>query len=651
MKSLKHRFSIAQTISLSIVSIVTAILLVNLLVVPSMFSSEANDLVTSQAKEINKQIIFNYERYIESVIETAEYLQTLSVEHDIHTEHPTLQQAYTINSDIKADVIGITLFDIWGKALVGREPSISYTGTIAEENWFTQSVHKETIFHFSAPHLGSVYQTNQNKVLSVSRLISYVDKGQKRRGVLLIELNFEVITRLAELTNLGEYGHLFILNDDDSLIYSSAPELAVSEDLIYPFVVEQYFGNHSLNVEGVEMAININTLSSTRWRIVTVNNINSIHTAMAAIWNILIVIIVASLIITALISIAISTRITKPLKELEKSMLKIEQGHLQTKVHISGQKELMVVAHAFNTMAEEIELLMARIVAEQKEKRETELQVLQNQINPHFLYNTLDSIVWLAEHDRSADVITTVTALAKFFRISISRGNTIISVQNEVSHITSYLIIQKIRYATRFNYHIDIDPEIYPYSMMKLLLQPLVENALYHGVHDETETITITGRKIGSATLLTTDGIAEPVTSTATDGIAKPNAKVAQPADRSATDGQQAPPSQSLIFEVTNTGYGLTQKSIDKIHKNMKNPSKKEGVGMKNVYRRIKLYYGESADITVSSELDEYTRVTLTIPAILAEHDAIDAGESFGAAKPVAAETADPTEAKKEGAP
>ncbi len=569
-RTLRDRLSIAAIITITIVGIVLVVLGLNMLIYPTIFSKEANTLIKSQSKEINKQIIFNYQRYINDVIETSNYLQQVSSSYDTETDYSIISQAYSLNSDMKEDVVGITLFDLSGNRVVGRELGTSYSEAIQQQEWFYQSIYRENIFYFSAPHAQSMYQTHTEEVISVSKVISYKKRGFTRQGVLLIELNFEVLTRLAELTNLGFNGHLLIINEEDALIYNSAPELPISQEVVYPFAVSKFFGSHPISVEGVAMMVNINTLDNTRWRIVTVNNVNSIPMAIATIWRLILIIGLISLVATVGISVGVSSRITRPLKELRKSMAKIEQGHFKTKLHISGQKELMVVAHAFNTMAEEIQLLMSRVVEEQREKRKTELRILQNQINPHFLYNTLDSIVWLAEHSRTEDVITMVTALARFFRISISRGKSIISVEHEVAHITSYLVIQKIRYDQRFNYTIDISPEIYPYSTMKLLLQPLVENAIEHGVHGETEHITVKGYRN----------------------------------------------EENLIFEVTNTGYGLTDEQIQRIDKNMRDSENLEGVGMKNVYKRIKLYYGEGADVHIMSEPDSHTTVSLIIPAI-----------------------------------
>ena len=183
------------------------------------------------------------------------------------------------------------------------------------------------------------------------------------------------------------------------------------------------------------MYFNINTLAQTRWRIVTAYNIDEIAQAKTRILYMLFIIFLGSFFLTAVVASLLSYRISRPLNQLEKSMLRIENGDFHTKVEVTGQKELVLVGASFNSMMDEIRLLMDKVVTEQREKRKTELKALQNQINPHFLYNTLDSIVWLAENERSDDVITTVVALARFFRISISKGKNFIPVRDEINHI------------------------------------------------------------------------------------------------------------------------------------------------------------------------------------------------------------------------
>jgi len=212
--------------------------------------------------------------------------------------------------------------------------------------------------------------------------------------------------------------------------------------------------------------------------------------------------------------------------------------------------------------------LMSNLVAQQREKRKSELLALQNQINPHFLYNTLDSIVWLAENGRNADVVTTVVSLARFFRISISKGETFITVEDEIAHVQNYLTIQSIRYVDKFTYEIDVEDSILQQKVMKLILQPIVENAIYHGVGEESGQIRISGRSEAGF----------------------------------------------LVFEIMNTGYGISPARIREMYEIMNGGSAKPSVGIRNVYQRLTLYYGPQAEVIIRSVPEESTSIILRIP-------------------------------------
>lgn len=550
--------------------VVIGMLIPSSLIYYTLFSDSTDDLVETQSREINKQIVLNYENYINSIIETANYVQLASLNLDAVSARDELQDIYLINSDLKKDVVSIFLFDRLGRKILGNEVSSDRVGNIPAEAWFRNAVNEEMIFHFTLTREPSVSADRFDQVISVSKVVEYTKDGHRKSGVLLLELNFQVITDLAGKTNLGEGGHILILDDDDSLIYFSGTYDQRRSGESLAIAVEQIFGGVAAVIDSLAMYMNITTLSHTRWRIATVNNVNDIAMTKERIIYILVAIALLTVAASGGIASFLSRRIATPLKQLKSSMNKIEEGNFNTKVDVSGQKELMKLAASYNSMIDRIGFLMNRVVTEQREKRKTEFRALQNQINPHFLYNTLDSIVWLAEKQRSDDVITTVIALARFFRISISKGETFIPVEDEISHIKNYLTIQKIRYVDKFEYSFEIDSEIYGYRVMKLILQPIVENAIYHGVGDEKESIIIRGYKEEGA----------------------------------------------LIFEVENSGYGITDERISEIKGLLENTSLQGSVGMRNVYQRLKLYYGEEADIEITSVLDEMTNIKLIIPAV-----------------------------------
>lgn len=534
-----------------------------------LFSRTTDKLVESQSREINKQIVLNYENYINSIIETANYVQAASLNQDVSRDYEVLQNIYLINSDLKKDVLSIFLFDSRGNKLLGNQVRESRIPEISRESWFREARDEKKIIHFSYTRNLSVSEGREDQVISVSKAVEFTRNGRMEEGVILLELNFKIITDLAGKTNLGEGGHILILDDEDNLIYSSGTYEQQQDGESVSIAVARFFGGFSAEINSMMMYMNITPLSHTRWRIVTVNNINDVALTKKQILYILYAIGFASILSSGAIALLLSRRISHPLKNLKKSMYEIEQGNFNAHVETSGQREILHLAESFNSMIDQIHTLMQRVVNEQREKRKTELRALQNQINPHFLYNTLDSIVWLAENQRSEDVITTVIALARFFRISISKGQTFIPVKDEISHIKNYLTIQKIRYVEKFQYKIEIDPDIYDFRVMKLILQPIVENAIYHGVgEDDLETITIRGYR--------------------SNGF--------------------------LVFEVENTGYGLTPERIEELHRSLEETDVNSSVGMRNVYQRLKLYYGQEAGIEISSVPDETTTVKLIMP-------------------------------------
>lgn len=217
--------------------------------------------------------------------------------------------------------------------------------------------------------------------------------------------------------------------------------------------------------------------------------------------------------------------------------------------------------------------LMKEIVIEQEKKRKSEFESLQAQINPHFLYNTLDSIVWMVESERYQEAISMVTALASLFRISLSKGKNIITIQEEIEHAQNYLYIQKIRYKNRFQVKIDIASEIYECSTIKLIVQPLLENAIYHGVEymDGEGEITIKGYL----------------------------------------------KDEDIYIDVIDNGLGMPEEEINLILRDNTRVHKKgSGIGLSNVHQRIQLYFGPKYGLLIDSELDEGTTVHIHLPRV-----------------------------------
>ena len=272
----------------------------------------------------------------------------------------------------------------------------------------------------------------------------------------------------------------------------------------------------------------------------------------------------------------ISGGISNPIRELRQMAASIAEGNLNVRVENKNADEITSLGLSFNIMAGKVKELIEYSRKEQENLKKSELKALQAQINPHFLYNTLDTIVWMAEANKSEQVIEIVSALSNFFRITLSKGKDWIDVKDEVEHIRSYLIIQKIRYRDILDFQIEVDEDILNYKVLKLTLQPVVENALYHGIKYRRTggTIFIKGTK-------TSDGL--------------------------------------LRFEVNDNGIGMSEEKIAEIQAELNNDSiepivKDSGFGLNNVHKRIRLYYGKQYGITLKSEYNKGTSILLCFP-------------------------------------
>lgn len=272
----------------------------------------------------------------------------------------------------------------------------------------------------------------------------------------------------------------------------------------------------------------------------------------------------------------ISASIYIPIKKLHDVTTTITKNDLQALMTRDNVDEITELGLSFNIMIGRIRELLAAKIKEQEHLKKAELRALQAQINPHFLYNTLDTIIWLAEAHKTAQVIEIVRALSNFFRIALSKGQDWITIHQEVEHVRSYLTIQKMRYRDILDYKIEVDEDILDGVILKLTLQPLVENALYHGIKNKRNGGLITVR--------------------------------AKRADQS-----------GVLLEVQDDGVGFTTYKLAQIQQEIDDDSeeitlKESGFGLENVNKRIKLFYGKQYGLSIDSHYLEGTRVTVAIP-------------------------------------
>lgn len=277
--------------------------------------------------------------------------------------------------------------------------------------------------------------------------------------------------------------------------------------------------------------------------------------------------------ILVFLNMFVSSRIANPIRLLEKCVKKLENGVKDVDVSISGSYEVQHLGKAIRSMVNQMHTLMDNIMIEQESKRKSELNALQAQINPHFLYNTLDSIIWMIENENYDGAIIMVTALAKLFRISLSKGKNIITVRDEIEHARNYLTIQNIRYKNKFTYNIEVDEKVLNYGSIKLIIQPLIENAIYHGME-----------------FMGGDG----------EILVKAYAK-----------------DNELYIDVVDNGLGMLQDVANSLLTGESKIEKKSsGIGLKNVNERIQLYFGKRYGLEIYSEPDEGTTVRIHMPCV-----------------------------------
>ena len=270
----------------------------------------------------------------------------------------------------------------------------------------------------------------------------------------------------------------------------------------------------------------------------------------------------------------ISRKISKPIRKLDESVKTYEAGG-KPDIYIGGSSEIRHLGYSVQRSYERIETLMGEIIRQQNERRKSELDALQSQINPHFLYNTLESITWMVEAQKNEEAVIMISELAKLLRVSLSRGKTIIPVKDELQHSRSYMNIQLMRYKERFQMEFQTDKEIEDYCIVKLVIQPILENAIYYGVgnmdEDDEGKITVRGEK----------------------------------------------KEDDIYIIIEDNGMGMRKEVLENILKdNNKVPKHGSGVGVINVHSRIQLMFGEQYGLEIYSEPDEGTRVVIHIPAI-----------------------------------
>lgn len=528
-----------------------------------LYYTSVAQIIDEQIINTSKQVVSNYELYFDSAIEVSNSIQTKIDNRNVLNEKTAIRSYFDDVKSIKGEILSIALYDENGDLIVADSTFDTVNNdNVYESNSFQNAINEPMINIFSG-----VGFENDRYAFTLSRYMSF--NRSENHGVALIEFDFTKIVRLIYQSDLGENGHIAIFDRDYNVVYSSLPEL-IDEDLIE--TKNLVLGSAGVTINHQSFNLYISTITNTGWKVSVFTNNSQIYSVL---YNFIIIVIITILLLSILyifIVYVIVKQVTYPLYRLQAEMNKVKD--LNYEVNRSklkkGSKEIIQLDATFNEMMRRIRYLADKLLQEQENQRKSELKALQNQINPHFLYNTLDSIIYMIDKGENQKAEEMIVALSKFFRISISRGKAIIPLKDEVEHVRNYLLIQKIRFGDQFTYSINVDPSLYQYSCIKLILQPLVENAIEHGLNDNESG--------GQIEIIGTQN------------------------------------ESYVILKIKDNGYGISEDKLEQIYKSFHDDSIHQGVGLKNVYQRIKIYYGEEADIKIDSLFDEGTIISIYIP-------------------------------------
>lgn len=441
-----------------------------------------------------------------------------------------------------------------------KEYLSQYKGS--KEGFYWQNQHKDDIFASDA------------EVVSVFKLIG--DDTSKANGVLHFNLRKDFFEKVLNKSLIGEHGYVTIVSPDGTF---NSKDVAVdyqldTEDINYLRSLPEEKGRYEFQkADGKKLMINYDTIGVNKWKVVAVYSTEEILKKANYIKYVTIIVILILTILAILIANFFARYISKPVSTLVEQTKLINENHLQLQFDHNGPREIEILNKAMEELMIRINTLLGQIRLEQDQKRQLEFSVLHAQINPHFLYNTLYSIKGLSDMGLNQDASSMITALSNFFRISISKGKEIISLEEEVTHIKNYLIIQEMRYGDDFSYEIDIDTKILNYKIVKLTLQPLIENAIYHGVKQK--------RSMGK---IVVKGYEE---------------------------------GENICLEVIDNGSGIIANRLGEIKKELSSKrinSPTIGIGLRSVHERIRMHFGEPYGLTLESEEGKGTRSIVTIP-------------------------------------
>jgi len=563
-KDKKKHFSISFLMTAVVGGIVLLISVTLLCMFIGIFSDAIEQNAVTNSEQTVEQILATVEDYIDN---TSQIMGM--IENNIGKEEKR-DEFFDNLLAIRSDVVSVTSYDKDGRIIDYWAGSNELKTDIISNLSYDELPEGEDAFYISPPHVESLFINYYPWVVTILRRTGD-ESGEGRQ--FSMDIRFSSIAGYVNNAGIGQHGYCFIMDEEGNIVYHP------QQQLIYSGLKHESTEEISSLDDGSyvfsDTIYSIRSVENCNWRIVGVSFVDELVTQrVTSMTRMIILFIILVILVSLLIGRFFAEMVSDPADRLVDAMQSFEKDaenfSCEKVERISGPREIDEISESFRHLVGRVQELMEQVRNEEISLRKTELNALQAQINPHFLYNTLDSIAWMCEEERTQEAVVMVNALARLFRISISKGHELIPIERECQHAESYLKIQKFRYKSRFSYKFDVQQECMQYLCNKITLQPIIENAIYHGLDMSDEgLITITVMEDGN----------------------------------------------DIVMSVEDNGVGMSEEMCTEILKH--EPGDKGGIGIKNVNDRIKIYFGEKYGLTIISVPDEGTRVDIRMPKVL----------------------------------
>ena len=577
----RHFKSIQSTIFTAVAILVLSAVLIVTAVSVKYTDSAIFENSVLYTQTITKQINQNIDSYITymdnivSVISGSEDAQYYLFQESSDRGHEKrLLEQFRIILKGRSDIKNIGLVCDGGNSLFNtgyqtENPDLD----LSTQEWYKKAVESRGKSILTSSHVQHVIEGERPWVITMSRGIANLVGSRASKGAVFIDLNYSAISELCDQNSIGDKGYVFIVDQDGNIVYHPQQQQLYNELQTENIdaVMNAKTDTVTVGKGEHEKIYTISRSEKTGWTVVGCMNVAELLKGSRQAQRVYVVCAAGLIVLALILSRLLARNITYPIQRLRDSMKKVQTGEFPTiDLEVSSENEIGSLTKSFNVMTHRIQELMAQNIHEQEQKRKSELKALQSQINPHFLYNTLDSIIWMAEGKKNEEVVLMTASLARLLRQSISNEDELVSIGQEAEYARSYLTIQKMRYKDKLEFQIDISPAIFGVKIIKLVLQPIIENAIYHGLKykDSKGFLIVRGYQEG----------------------------------------------EKAVLEVEDNGVGMDEETLSHIFEKHKVNYHSNGVGVYNVQKRLKLYYGEEYGIVYKSKKNEGTRAVITIP-------------------------------------